>query len=234
MEETMKTEQRVMTACLGAILLLLNVSYAGPIASSTFDTGNEGWLVVSTEGYVGPANWSPTGGNPGGYIYDTDMDNGGWGFLAPSKFLGDVSAAYGQTLTFDFTGDRIEHEYAGVALANTTGIGIITHVALPDYPGHIASREIVLDASQEWYVFNYNTGDEGGLATNAEIQATLSDLAYLFLGAEFAPGFDNDGEYEYGEFVAYDNIILVPEPGAILLFSLGALFIPKRRKLQTG
>jgi hypothetical protein len=219
--------RRVRVAVLGAILLLINVSSAVPIAVSTFnDYGDdEGWLVVSTEGYVGSPHWSDEGGATGGYIYDTDMDDGGWGYLAPSKFLGDVSDAFGSTLTFDFCGDTIEHPTAGVALADSTGIGIITHVPLPDYPMQIAHREVVLNASQTWYVYNYNTGEEGGAANNGQIQAVLSDLTYLLLGAEFAPGYGEDGE-----LVAYDNIILNPEPATVALFALGALFIRKRRK----
>ena len=224
--------QRVI--CLFCAVLLfsfsLSAAQADPIAISTFDYGNEGWLVVSTEGYVGPADWSPTGGNPGGYIYDTDMDDGGWGFLAPAKFLGDVSAAYGHTLSFDFSSDRIEHETAGVALADPTGIGIIAYVDLPDYPGQIAHRELVFNTTQPWYVFDYINNVEGELATVAQIQAALSDLEYLFLGAEFAPGYDNDGTYEYGELVAYDNVILVPEPASIMLFAFGTLLLTRRHK----
>jgi len=215
----------VRVAVLVAILLIINVSSAVPIAVSTFDSGDEGWLVVSTEGYSGSPDWSPTGGNPGGYISETDMDGGGWGFLAPSKFQGDASDAFGSTLTFDFCGDIIQHETAGVALANSTGIGIITTVLLPDYPGQIAHREVVLDNSQVWKVYNYFTGEEGGLATNAQIQDVLLDLTYLLLGAEFADGYGEDGE-----LVAYDNIILNPEPATVALLALGAIFIRKRRK----
>ena len=42
------------------------------------------------------------GGNPGGFIRGVDSVVGGvWFFSAPSKFLGDDSAAYGQHLSFD-------------------------------------------------------------------------------------------------------------------------------------
>jgi hypothetical protein len=135
MDMGMGTGRRAISGLLGVVLLSIGgAAEAVPIAVSSFDTGDEGWLVVSTEGYVGSPDWSPTGGNAGGYIYDTDMDNGGWGFLAPSKFQGDVSAAYGEKLTFDFASDRIEHLTAGVALADTSGVGIITYVDLPSAP----------------------------------------------------------------------------------------------------
>lgn len=224
-------QRRICLFCLGLLVLsILPSTKADPIAISTFDSGNEGWLVVSTEGYVGPADWSPTGGNPGGYIYDTDMDDGGWGFLAPAKFLGNVSAAYGHTLSFDFSSDRIEHDTIGIVFADTTGIGIITHVDLPDYPGQIAHRELVLNTSHQWYVFDYINDIQGQLATTAQIQAALSDLGFLFLGAEFAPGYDDDGTYEFGELVAYDNVILIPEPASVIMLAFATFFLTRRRK----
>ena len=217
--------RRGRVAVLGAILILINVSNAVPIAVSTFDTGDEGWLVVSTLGHSGSPDWSATGGNPGGYIYDTDMDGGWWGFLAPSKFLGDASDAFGNTLTFDFSGSIIQHETAAVVFADTAGMGIITYVDLPDYAGQIAHREVVLNNSQTWYVYDFINDIQYGVANNGQILAALSDLGYLLLGAEFA-----DGYGAAGELVAYDNVILNPEPTTIALFALGAIFIRKRRK----
>jgi hypothetical protein len=217
--------RRVRVAVLGAILLIINVSSAVPIAVSTFDSGDEGWLVVSTLGHSGSPDWSATGGNPGGYIYDTDMDGGWWGFLAPEKFLGDASDAFGSTLTFDFYGDTIQHETAAVVLADTTGIGIITYVDLPDSPGQIAHREVTLNNSQTWYVYDFINDVQYGVANNGDILDALLDLGYLLLGAEFADGYGAEGE-----LVAYDNVILNPEPATIALFALGALFLTNIEK----
>ena len=219
--------RRVMFFAVGALLLLnVNLTNAVSIAESYFTEGDEGWTVVSTEGYSGSPDWSSTGG----YIYDTDMDNGGWGFLAPSKFLGDVSAAFGNLLEFDFAGDRLENEYVGVVLVDPSGVGIIIHVDLPETPYVAAHRALTLDTSDPWLEYDYINGTEGDPATNQQILDALSNLQYLLLGAEFAPGYDNDGEHEYGEWVAYDNIVLTPEPATVILFALGALCLPKRRK----
>jgi len=212
------------------LALTLGAIQAAPIAVSTFDTGDEGWLVVSTEGYVGAPDWSPTGGNPGGVIYDTDMDGGGWGILAPAKFLGPVPQAYGNKLEFDFNTDRPFNESASIALANANGIGIIAHVPLPTPAGTWGHRELALDESEEWYAYNYVTGEEGGPASAQDIQDTLANLGYLFLGAEFANGYDNDGTYEYGELVGYDNVILHPEPATLVLLALGGLMTLRRKR----
>jgi hypothetical protein len=229
----MDTNSNWLILAIMAILALL-IGYltgqAAPIAESTFDTGDEGWLVVSTEGYVGSPDWSPTEGNPGGVIYDTDMDGGGWGFLAPSKFLGPVGHAYGHTLSFDFATDRPENEYASVALADVNGVGIIAQVPIPSSAYQWCSRELILDETENWNVYNYVTGQEGGTADATDIQNTLSNLGYLFLGAEFANGYDNDGTYQYGELVAYDNIVLQPEPTALLLLAVGGLLAVRRKR----
>ena len=207
---------------------------AAPIAVSDFEGGTDNWLVVSTEGYSGAPDWSATDGNPGGVIYDTDMDNGGWGFLAPPKFTGNHPDAYGQVLMFDFASDRIEHALAPVALADSTGIGILTHVATPGAVNTWAHREVVLDTSQGWVTYNYLTGVEGGAADADDIAAVLADLTYLFLGAEFANGYDNDGTYQFGELVGYDNVVLMPDPGTGVLLALGLAGLIARRRRRAG
>ena len=74
------------------------VSVAGSIATSTFDTGIDGWGLSGDSTTTAPT-FIATGGNPGGYIHGIDqVDGGTWYFVAPSKFLGDDTAAYGQDL----------------------------------------------------------------------------------------------------------------------------------------
>lgn len=230
----MSKKSRIIPAIVLFFIFAVSILNAQPIAQSTFDTGNENWLVVSTEGYSGYANWSATGGNPGGGIYDTDMDGGGWAFLAPQKFRGNMSAAYGNELTYDFLSDRIENNYASVALAQPNGIGIITTVPLPANTNTWAHREVTFDLSQGWNIFDYFNDTTGGPASSAQIYAVLANLEYLVLGAEFAPGFDNDGTYTYGELVAYDNVILTPEPATIVLLGLGTSVLLRKRKISPG
>lgn len=81
------------------LLFAAPAASAGLIASSTFDTDADGW-TLSGDGIN--LTWLATGGNPGGHIRGADDERGiGWHFDAPAKFLGDVSSAYGQLLTFD-------------------------------------------------------------------------------------------------------------------------------------
>src|SRR5688500_4666332 len=92
------------------LLLMLTLApsaRADAIAVSTFDTGGEGWNAVSinNSGVLSGTHtvtWNSTGGNPGGHISRIDPQSGSIVYFnAPSKFLGDVSAAYGGTLGYE-------------------------------------------------------------------------------------------------------------------------------------
>ena len=64
---------------------------------STFDTDLDGW--TSSPG--GSMTFGATGGNPGGFLRDVDLDNTDMFVSAPAKFLGDKSAFAAGTVSFD-------------------------------------------------------------------------------------------------------------------------------------
>jgi hypothetical protein len=69
-------------------------------ASSYFDTNAEGWSAIGD--FAVPVTWIASGGNPGGNIDLVDGVSGGvMYFVAPAKFLGNQSSAFGQPLSFD-------------------------------------------------------------------------------------------------------------------------------------
>ncbi len=90
----------------------------GALATSTFDSGRDGWTVDAD----GDQGWDNHGSLNG-----TDLSTGGtWYFCAPSKFLGDKSLSYRGTLQFDlkqaevdspFDRDEIDLSVAGLTLA---------------------------------------------------------------------------------------------------------------------
>ncbi len=61
---------------------------AQTFASSTFDTGNEAWIIFNTGE---PAAWSATGGNPGGYLEYEFAGPAPTSVAAPATFHGDWS-----------------------------------------------------------------------------------------------------------------------------------------------
>jgi hypothetical protein len=87
-----------------AVALALSIAQASAdTISSTFDTGAEGWSALDQQTGDYTASWQSTGGNPGGFLQGTEnIALGGTGyFIAPSKFLGNLSAYAGGTLTYD-------------------------------------------------------------------------------------------------------------------------------------
>jgi Laminin B (Domain IV) len=87
-----------------AVAFALSIAQASAdTISSTFDTGAEGWSALDQTGHDYTASWQSIGGNPGGFLQGTETNPaGGSGyFIAPSKFLGNLSAYAGGTLTYD-------------------------------------------------------------------------------------------------------------------------------------
>ena len=95
------TRTRIAAATAVALALSIAQTSAGTI-SSTFDMGAEGWSALDQTGDY-TANWQSTGGNPGGFLQGTETNPlGGTGyFIAPSKFLGNLSVYAGGTLAYD-------------------------------------------------------------------------------------------------------------------------------------
>lgn len=211
------------TACLGIILtttlfLSTGMTSAGPRASSTFDSGDDGWRLVSTLGYNGPVSWLSTGGNPGGFIYGQDPDTGAFGFAAPAKFLGDKSAAYGTNLTFDiaaYTQPQGATSWVGLSGA---GHQFVCNYAVPGspYPAW-HSRGVTLHENSGWA--DVNTGLP---PTHQQMLAMLANLNGLVIAAEFRGDLPDDVS-------GLDNVNMLPEPACLMLVALGGLVARWRR-----
>ncbi len=204
------------------------VSVAGPIATSTFDTGIDGWGLSGDSTTTVPT-FIATGGNPGGYIHGVDQVEGGtWYFVAPSKFLGNDTAAYGQDLSFELRmrGDGPLFDNSDVILSGG-GLNLVFDTTAIPQDQIWTSYTITLNENSGWKV-----GDSTGPApTQAQFLSVLSDLTGLQIRGEFITGPDN------GDL---DNVTLggapVPEPSTLTLaglavFGLGAGALCRRRRV---
>lgn len=204
---------------------------AGPVlASSTFDTDAQGWTAAAVDAgswsVAGPATAAFNGeGNPGGSLRVADPDSWWTYFVAPAAFLGDKSAAFGGSLSFDSRyvtpGDSNANE-ADVVLKGA-GLTLLRDLTgtLPVTWTHF---DVSLNASGAWRVGNTFSG---AIATDAQILAVLTGLDALWINAEhFTP---------VKEVIALDNVVLaapVPEPEtyAMMLAGLGVLGAAARRR----
>jgi len=202
------------------VLACVTAAVGAPIATSNFDTGDEDWRLVSTLGYDGPVTWLATGGNPGGFIYGQDPDTGAFGFGAPSKFLGSISAAYGHELTFDIAAYQApDQPTSWVGMRGTNDLELICCYDTPTsvYPDW-HHRTVGMTETAGWIRVS-----DGEPPTYSEFMSVLADLEGLVILAEFVEGLETD-------ISGLDNVNLVPEPAALCLLLIVGLFTITRRR----
>jgi len=190
----------------------------GRIYYQHFDAGTEGWSAAGD--VAGPVTWLATGGNPAGHVELTDQVIGGVTyFVAPAKFHGDHSAAYGTSLTFDlrqsYPGSPNQFDDSDVILTSG-GLTLVFNTPVNPSNNSWTSYDIFLNDLSGWHVSTLL----GALATQAQIQATLANITDFRIRAEYQAGPDTD---------SLDNVFLfspsssVPDVGST--FSLLGLVV---------
>jgi hypothetical protein len=167
------------------------------VARSTFDTNTEGWTTDADATCRPTPCYAATGGNPGGYIYTDDSLAGTkFYFNAPSKFLGNASAAYQENLTFDMKQDLRDVEETNDADVILVGNGLTLVFDTPKNPPRLwATYTVPLNETAGWRK-NSITGPR---PTAAEMRGVLSKLTSLRIR----------GDYIFGQATAMlDNVVL--------------------------
>lgn len=164
---------------------------------SRFTTDHEDWRVSGdAQGGSAEPDYHNADGNPGGYLSaDDDVTGGVWYWDAPERYLGNKASSFGKTLSFELTqsGLNAQFESDDVILA---GAGQTLALKLPQHPGtEWSAYQVKLDTSAGWKLGSVS----GEAASNAEIQAVLSDLTRLWIRGEYIEGADTGG---------LDNVIL--------------------------
>jgi len=169
-----------------------------PIATSTFDKGDDGWTTTFDARCQPTPCYTATGGNPGGAIYSEDALQGvPFYFIAPPKFLGNVSRAYQQHLTFDMRQsirDRTPTNYPDIVLVGAGGTQLVFDT--PNNP-HVVwgNYDVPLTPTTGWHKGTI----AGPRPTAAEMQAVLGALTALRIR----------GDYIYGQATCFmDNVVL--------------------------
>jgi len=168
---------------------------------STFEDDEEGW-TVSGNGNRYPT-WHEAGGHPDGYIAIED-DIGKdtlWYWEAPPKFLGNLSASYGRTLSFDLLVSKIfsQRDADDIVLV---GGGITLTYDTARNPGQAwTSYSVTLDETDDWF-----NATSGAPATGEHIRTVLADLQQLQIRGEFKASLTEIG--------SLDNVVLGGETAA--------------------
>ncbi|MCG3132503.1 MAG: hypothetical protein FLDDKLPJ_03353 [Phycisphaerae bacterium] len=192
-------------------------------AESDFTTGPDGWFGADLEAFVVPIHvlgtyslgWSTTGGNPGGFVNFTDPGPNQAFFAAPSEFLGDQLAAYGEDLLFDIKVVPDGGPAATAVILVGNGLSLFYDTSCPTTSW--SQYEIPLTPSG-WRV---NTWAGGNEPTPEEMQGVLGSLDALYIRADWINGTETG---------SLDNVVLIPEPGSLLLVLIGAAASVRRRR----
>ena len=197
----------------------MTTAYVIPTAASTFNIDTEGWSVVDLPTPVIPSpptvlgtysvDFISSGGNPGGYISETDPSGNWFMFSAPSTFLGDKSLSFGRALSFDMktTPTPALNEFAAVVLVGFEDTLFYTASA----PQSDWTTYEVLLAPNGWRLNDQKSGPE---PTALEMQTVLTDLQALYISGDWVDGVETTG---------LDNVSIVPIPATALLLGSGLL-----------
>lgn len=174
---------------------------------STFETGSEGWTII-----LGAGGHDATGGVGGsGALTGQDTTSGDWAFAASAEWLGDLSAYYGATLSFQqrqkvLTG-QLPDTVPDVILRGN-GLVLVANVGAPPSTDW-TNYSVNLSLGQGWKVGSLT----GRVATEAEIRAVLSNLTALEIRGDYVSGLTDDIGW-------LDNVVL-SDPDPVLPVSGG-------------
>ncbi len=195
------------------------------IASSSFNVDAEGWLLNGDATTVPTPIYVPGGGNPGGAIQGIDENLGAsWGYVAPAAYHGDLSAAFGGTLSYD-----VKYSTSGAL-----GPLASSFVTLSDGTTTLQYIAAISPAAGDWVHFDIPLTEAGWVvgtagatepaATAAQMQAVLSNVTNLRIRGEFDRSddiglIDNVRLYTLGP-VVYTATVSDPDRGDSVTWSL--------------
>jgi hypothetical protein len=225
--------RRVLSAFFVVICVFTpNLRFARGDIVSSFNTGDEGWKVVSfgnltTDNFSVVATYAPTfnptGGNPGGFISTIDQDDGDLTFSAPAKFLGNVSGATGLRYDLMYPVGAINYQPTDVILMGNGET--LLWKSNPDIVPGPSWMTVNLDfvPSTEWHVDTSG----GAPATAADFAKVLGNLSGIFIRGEYTtglvetPGLDN---------VRLVGAAAVPEPSPLVMMAIAGVTVVMLRE----
>jgi hypothetical protein len=209
-----------------AMLIFFSIIFSAPpisaaiIASSSFDTGTDGWTWQTP---ASAFSWQSTGGNPGGYIlFDDNKASPESIIYAPTQYLGDWNSMGVSNLSYE------------VNVFTTGSINIVhTHNVWISGPGGSAYWPGPQpNPSLHWRQLNVPISSDSWVVTSGSWESILADVTQLSIDTEW---YNN---WYPMEITGIDNISLnsvnsVPVPPAVWLLGSGIVGLAAlRRKVQ--
>lgn len=153
---------------------------------TSFESGTEGWTIIGGTGGHDAAG----GVGGGGALTGQDNDSGDWAFAASDLWLGDLSAYYGATLSFQQRQKVLTSQLPDTApdvILRGNGLVLVANVGAPPLT-EWTDYSVNLSLGQGWKIGSLT----GRIATEAEIRAVLSDLTALEIRGDYVSGLTDD------------------------------------------
>lgn len=197
---------RTLIGC--ALGLLCSAGANAQIAVSDFSSDLDGWTTVANKN--AQIDWQP------GMITQQDIHYGTMAFKAPSKFLGDVTAAYGGSFSFDFmtSSSYFWPSQPKLRMSGETQWGTLTvtlRLPEPTNANTFYSYDIPFQESDDWSLNGHRR-----TPTQEEFQAILARLTDIRI--------IGDTSSESDELFSIANVRLdppdlpEPEPGSLKVY----------------
>jgi hypothetical protein len=206
------------SAAIAFALTLTIAQASASTISSTFDGSADGWIAVDPTGDY-TASWQGLGGNPGGYLLGNENTPlGGTGyFTAPSKFLGNLSAYFNGTLSYDLK----------VIAGTLSSFFEDVDVRITGAAGTVSWSSALVPLGNDWFTMQVQLNSAN--FSGGDLAAILADVTKFEIRGELISGSESEG---------LDNVFLatsaVPEPSTWAMMMLGftgvGYMIRRRRK----
>lgn len=180
-------------------LVTATVAHAQFSVVERFDSGLSGWTFY---GDARDLTHQPTFGNPDGCIRAIDRNIGQlWGFSPPATFLGDISCAYGGSLSWDIHTNSFNSgtgSTSGDFEIVGAGMTLVFDLPAPAI-GTWVHRSVQMNESAGWRISTIT----GLVPTQAQFQAVLADVTAMRFRLEYSNSADTGN---------LDNVVLMGCP----------------------
>ncbi|MBX3352601.1 MAG: hypothetical protein KF684_06675 [Phycisphaeraceae bacterium] len=198
---------------------LLSAPALAGVIKAEFDDGTSGWTAQ-----VGAVEWADTGGVPGGYLM-IESASGAFGVAsAPSQFTGALTSYNGGAFTFDTTIVSRAYEVGSIPPIGSRPDVFSVIVTIEGANGLVATAQTApIFTTTRWVGMGLDFTAATFGVSESDWLSILADVDALTIST--------DGPDFLRPFViGFDNIALLPTPGAgVAMLAFAALASRRRR-----